>query len=146
MGLYVDPTDIQYIFGLEGRQARVTCLGRRLQDRGVKLIFARGHISLVVAFKGPNVILGLYKCNYSLTRGKELGAAARQKQGAWPDKTRWRAGFGLWVLCLPPLLQENDAGCIAQFVFFSSVQYTSEIPPRHFFFMALKFKNNVIFL
>ena len=44
---------------------------------GVKLIFTRGHISLVVAFRGPNVILGLYKCNYSLTRGKELGAAAR---------------------------------------------------------------------
>ena len=31
---------------------------------------------LTVAFKGPNVILGLYKCNYSLTRGKELSAAA----------------------------------------------------------------------
>ena len=30
-----------------------------------------GHISLLVAFKGPNVILGLYKCNY-LTKGKEL--------------------------------------------------------------------------
>ena len=45
-------------------------------DRGVKLIFTRGHISLVVAFKGLNVILGLYKCNYSLTRGKELGTAA----------------------------------------------------------------------
>ena len=48
-----------------------------LRLRGVKLIFTGGHISLVVAFKGPNVILGLYKCNYSLTRGKELGAAAR---------------------------------------------------------------------
>ena len=61
------------------------------QARGVKLIFTgggwggRGHFSLVVAFKGPNVILGLnqctyilglYKCNYYLTRGKELGAAA----------------------------------------------------------------------
>ena len=43
---------------------------------GVKLIFTGDHISLVVAFKGPNVILGLYKCNYSLTRGKELGAAS----------------------------------------------------------------------
>ena len=39
---------------------------------GVKLIVTRGHISLTVAFKGPNVILGLYKCNYSLTRGKEF--------------------------------------------------------------------------
>ena len=28
------------------------------------------------ATKGPNVISGLHKCNYSLTRGKELGAAA----------------------------------------------------------------------
>ena len=34
--------------------------------------FHQGHISLMVAFKGPNVILGLCKCNYSLTRGKEL--------------------------------------------------------------------------
>ena len=44
-------------------------------DRGVELIFTGGHISLVVAFKGLNVILGLYKCNYSLTRGKELSTA-----------------------------------------------------------------------
>ena len=29
------------------------------------------------AFKGPNVILGLYKCNYSLTVKRELGAASR---------------------------------------------------------------------
>ena len=50
---------------------------RILYYRGVKLIFTRGHISLAVAFKGPNVILGLYTWNYSLTRGKELGAAAR---------------------------------------------------------------------
>ena len=28
--------------------------------RGVKLIFTRGHISLAVAFKGPNIILGLF--------------------------------------------------------------------------------------
>ena len=48
------------------------CLPVILSTRGVKLIFTRGHISLMVAFKGPNVILGLYKCNYSLTRGKEL--------------------------------------------------------------------------
>ena len=41
--------------------------------RGVKLIFTRGHISLPVAFKGPNVILGLY--NYSLTVKGEVGAA-----------------------------------------------------------------------
>ena len=44
----------------------------------VTVVTATGaHISLKVAFKGPNVILGLHKCNYSLTRGKELGAAAR---------------------------------------------------------------------
>ena len=46
-------------------------------DQGVKLIFTRGHISLEVVFKGPDVILGLYTCNYSLTRGKELGATSR---------------------------------------------------------------------
>ena len=49
-------------------------------SKGVKLIFTGGHISLVVAdiiFKGPNTILGLYKCNYFLTGGKELNTAAR---------------------------------------------------------------------
>ena len=43
---------------------------------GVKLIFTGGHISLEVAFKGPNIILGVYKCNYSLTVKRELGSAA----------------------------------------------------------------------
>ena len=43
--------------------------------KGVKLIFTGGHISLTVAFKGLNVILGLYKCNYSLTVKWEVGAA-----------------------------------------------------------------------
>ena len=65
-------------------------------------MFTGGHISLPVAFKVPNVILGLCKCN-CLTRGKEFGAAAGEKQGAGPDKTRWRAGFSLWALCLPPV-------------------------------------------
>ena len=44
----------------------------RHQSRAVKLTFTGGHISLAVAIEGPNVVLGLYKCNYSLTRGKEL--------------------------------------------------------------------------
>ena len=48
----------------------------RATRQGVKLIFTWGHISLAVAFKGPKVTLGLCKCNYSLTRGKELGAPA----------------------------------------------------------------------
>ena len=30
-------------------------------------------MSLTVAFKGPNIILRLYKCNYSLTVKGELG-------------------------------------------------------------------------
>ena len=72
-------------------------------SRGVKLIFTGGHISLVVAFKGLNVILELYTCNYSLTRDKELSTAAGQKQGAELDKTRWRAGFSPRALCLPPV-------------------------------------------
>ena len=75
---------------------------RNYLDQGVKLIFIRGHISLMVAFKGPNIILGLYKCNYYLTRGKDIGSAAG-KQGAGPDKTRWRAGFSPRALCLPPV-------------------------------------------
>ena len=43
---------------------------------GVSNFFIGGHISLAVAFKGPNVILGLYKCDYSLTAKEELGSAA----------------------------------------------------------------------
>ena len=70
---------------------------------GMPNSFSLGAHSLAVAFKGPNVILGLYKYNFYLTRGKELGTAAGQKQGAWPNKTRWRAGFSLWTLCLPPV-------------------------------------------
>ena len=65
---------------------------------------SRFSISLVVAFKGPNVISGLYKCNYSLTVKGELSTAAGYKSGAGPEKTRWRAGFGPWALCLPPVL------------------------------------------
>ena len=42
----------------------------------VKPVFTRGHISFAVAFKGLNVISGLYKCNYSLTVKGEFGAAA----------------------------------------------------------------------
>ena len=38
-------------------------------------MFTGGHISLNIAFKGLNVILGLYKCNYFLMMGKELRAA-----------------------------------------------------------------------
>ena len=44
--------------------------------KGVKLILTGGHISLRVAFKGSNVILGLCTYNCSLTRGTELGTAA----------------------------------------------------------------------
>ena len=39
--------------------------------QGCQTHFHPGHTGLMVAFKGPNVILGLHKCNY-LTRGKEL--------------------------------------------------------------------------
>ena len=81
-----------------GSRKVVEIFGPKLYCRGVKLIFTGVHISLVVTFKGPNVILGLYKCNYSLIRDKELSAAAGS------DKTRWRAGFSPWALCLPPVL------------------------------------------
>ena len=46
-------------------------------DQGCQTHLRRGPLSLKVAFKGPNVIFRLYKCNYSLIRGKELRAAAR---------------------------------------------------------------------
>ena len=56
--------------------------GRQLPGKVYSLVqgcqthFHQGHISLSVASKGPNIILELYKCSYSLTKGKELGAAA----------------------------------------------------------------------
>ena len=57
----------------------------------------------MVAFQGPNVILGLYTCAYSLTAKRELGAAAGEKQGGGPD---WPVGLvsapcavGMCVLC-----------------------------------------------
>ena len=65
-----------------------------LQFMGVKLIFTSSHSSLAVAFKGLNVILGLYKCNCSLTRGKELGpdpgveTRCPIKQDGGPDSAR----------------------------------------------------------
>ena len=68
-------------------------------SRGVKFIFMGGHVSLAVAFKGPNVTLGLYECNYSLTAEWELSAAAGWEKGARPDKTRWRAGSCVCHLC-----------------------------------------------
>ena len=54
----------------------------------------------MVAFEGLNVILRLYKCSYSLTRGKELSARSlvlplgrnkvpgQMKQGGGPDLAR----------------------------------------------------------
>ena len=65
-------------------------------EQGCRTYFYRDHSSLVVAFKGSNVILGLYKWNYSFTRGKELGNAAGQKQGGGPD-------FSPRALCLTPV-------------------------------------------
>ena len=50
-------------------------------DRSVKLIFTGGHISLMAAFKGPNVILGLYRRNYSLTRGNKVLGQIKQGGG-----------------------------------------------------------------
>ena len=49
----------------------------KVYSRGVKLIFSGVHINLAVAFKGPTVILGLCKGNYSLTVNPELCTAAR---------------------------------------------------------------------
>lgn len=55
------------------------------------------------AFKGPKVISGLYKWDFSFTRGRELSAAAGYKLGAGPDETRWGAWFSLQASCLPPV-------------------------------------------
>ena len=70
------------ILASRGCLFRTFVLCARLSSRTVKLTVTRGHISLAVAFKGPNIILGLCKCNYSLTRGQELSTAAGWKQGA----------------------------------------------------------------
>ena len=67
-----------YLFGVFHNRCIRSCISLYMfnLDQGCQTHFMGGHISLTVAFKGPNVILGLYKCNYSLSRGKELGAAA----------------------------------------------------------------------
>ena len=60
-------------FGLEQSNAFILIV--ITYGRVVKCIFTGGHISLVVALKGPNVVLGLYKCNYSLTVKQDLHTA-----------------------------------------------------------------------
>ena len=65
--------------------AVLTCVRLEVHSpvsQGYQTHFHQGHISLEVAFKALNVLLGLYKCNYSLTVTRELSAAAGQKQGA----------------------------------------------------------------
>ena len=69
--------------------------------RGVKLIFTGGHMSLAVAFKGPNIILGLYKCKYSLTFTRELLLGRNKVLGQ--IKQGGGVGFSPWALCLPPV-------------------------------------------
>ena len=57
---------VKYVYIVVNQHSRTfSSCKLKLYTRGVKLIFTGDHISLVVAFKGPNVILGLYKCNYS---------------------------------------------------------------------------------
>ena len=51
--------------------------------------FHWGHISLAVAFKGPNIMLGLYNCNYSLTVKPELGATATCALGGVSEAKVW---------------------------------------------------------
>ena len=48
--------------------------------RGHQTHCHRGHISLAVAFTGPNGILGLCKCNPSLTVKRELSAAVGRNE------------------------------------------------------------------
>ena len=66
-------------------------LGGNPVGQAVKLILTGGHVSLAVAFKGPNVTLGLCTHNYSLTRGKELALplgtdkVLGRVQGGGPD-------------------------------------------------------------
>ena len=55
-------------------------IGTKRRERdfraGVSNSFSPGTTSASVAFKWLNVTLGLYRCNYSLTIKRELGAAA----------------------------------------------------------------------
>ena len=63
------PADVR----VERRTSETLYLSGSQAKSGVSnSFFIGGHISLAVAFKGLNVILGLYKCNYSLTRGRGL--------------------------------------------------------------------------
>ena len=82
---------------------RLVC--QKLYGRAVKLIFTGGHISLTVAFKGPKVILGLYKCNYCLARGKELYI--------WPFEGNHKADMA------PPHENEFDTPAIWESFWFS---------------------------
>ena len=54
--------------------------------QGCQTHFHRGPRQPCGCFKEPNVILGWYKCNYSLSRGNELSTFAGEKQGAGPVK------------------------------------------------------------
>ena len=81
--------------------ASICCFGVSCKQ-GCQTHVHLGPLSLKVAFKGLNVILGLYKCNYSLTLKPELSCWVQT--GCRRDKTRRKAGFGLQALCLPPVL------------------------------------------
>ena len=66
-------------------------------------MFTGGHISLAVAFKGLNVILGLFKCNF-LTLGERSSVLlpgrnkvpGRIKQGGGPDSASGPCVCHLW--------------------------------------------------
>ena len=51
-------------------------------DQGCQTHFHRRPGQPPGCLQRADVILGLYKCNYSRTRGKELSAASGEKQGA----------------------------------------------------------------
>ena len=103
------------------------------QIRGVKLIFTGGHISLVVAFKGPCVILGLYKCNYSfLSQGQGVWRCGRVETRCGPNKTRWKDGFGPQALCLLPVLQILESLQMLVWCGYYSISYYSvQVPILH---------------
>lgn len=92
--------------------------------KGGGLIFAWGHVSLMVAFKGPSVILGVYKCSSSYTK-YELDP---------PDWCCWE----VFVL-FQELLHISGSFAFFSLLLFSVDVFHVLFFPDHFFLFSISF-------
>ena len=91
---------------------------------GVSNSFFWGHISLVFAFKGPNVILGLYKCNQLLNQGQGSWCCHRVETRCWAESNKaegqiWPMGL-VFTTC--DLCKENES-FLCFFLFLQEYQF-----------------------